>query len=162
MFLELFHRPHGLCRGKVLPPSDSPVFHVARPQCERKFGYTITEVLIAMLILGFTVTAVMQFMLTGDRINGRRLRLSYASTLASSQAEIIRLQEQSTELLGDTAYEESINGFPFKIERIRINPPPFSRPDSVIQYCEFSIVVKEAVSGLPLTQFRLLQGIHGQ
>ena len=125
-------------------------------------GFTVLEVLAALFILGCTLTAVMQLMVTGDRINGRRLGISYASMLASNQVETIRQQEESATLMGDTTYETSMNGIAFEVQRIRISPPETIRPDTVINYSEFSVAVKRKNQDVTLVNFRLLQGIHGK
>jgi hypothetical protein len=124
-------------------------------------GFTVLEVLASLFILGCTVTAVMQLMLTGDRINVRRLGISYATMLASNQVETIRLQEEAAALMGDTTYETSMNGIAFEVRRSRISPPETIRPDTVINYLEFSVAVKRKPQDITLVNFRLLQGLHG-
>jgi Tfp pilus assembly protein PilV len=125
-------------------------------------GFTVLEVLVAVFVLSCTVTAVLQLMLTGDRINARRQGISYATILASNQAETIRRQEESATLLGDTTYETNMNGLGFEVRRTRISPPETARPDTVIYLLEFSIAVTRKNEDNPLVHFRLLQGLHGK
>jgi hypothetical protein len=123
-------------------------------------GFTVLEVLAALFILGCTLTAVMQLMVTGDRINARRLGISNATIAASNQVETIRQQEESMALLEDTTYETSLNGIDFEVKRTRISPLNPIRPDTVINYLEFAVMVKRKNQDIPLVNFRLLQGLH--
>ena len=126
----------------------------------RNSGYTILEVLIALFIFSCAIAGVLQLMLTGDRISARRQGLSSATMLASNQIETIRRQEESSTIMGDSTYEASLNGLSFEVRRIRISPPETWRPDSVINYLEFSVMVKRKNDDVPLVTFRLLQGLH--
>ena len=125
-------------------------------------GFTVLEVLISLFILLAVLPPIMQLMLTGDRINARRLGLSSATVLASNQVETIRRQEESAQLMGDTTYDASMNGLLFEVRRIRVSPPETVRPDTVIDFMEFSVMVKRKTDDIPLVNFRLLQGFHGK
>ena len=117
---------------------------------------------IALFIFSCAIAGVLQLMLmlTGDRISARRQGLSSATMLASNQIETIRRQEESSTIMGDSTYEASLNGLSFEVRRIRISPPETWRPDSVINYLEFSVMVKRKNDDVPLVTFRLLQGLH--
>ena len=134
---------------KSIPHSEAP-------------GFTVIEVIISLFILLTVFPAIVQFMLTGDRINARRQGLSSATFLASNQVETIRNQEESAELLGDTSYDADMNGRIFEVRRVRINPPLTMRPDSIIYYLEFAVTVKRKNDTIPLVNFRLLQGLYGK
>jgi prepilin-type N-terminal cleavage/methylation domain-containing protein len=123
-------------------------------------GFTILEVMLTLFILTCTVTAVLQLMATGDRINGRRLGLSFATMLAGNQVETIRDQVKSVTLLGDTSYEASINGIGFDVRRVRVSPSEPIRPDTVINFLEFAVEVKRKNTDVALVRLRLLQGLH--
>ncbi len=125
-------------------------------------GFTVLEVLIAMFIFGCTLTAVMHLMLTGDRINARRMGISSASMLASNQVETIRRQEESATLMGDSTYEAAMNGIVFEVRRVRISPAALPRLDTAVNYLEFSVAVTRKGDTIPLVNCRLLQGLHGK
>jgi type II secretory pathway pseudopilin PulG len=125
-------------------------------------GFTILEVLISLFILLTVFPAIMQFMLTGDRINARRQSLSCATFLAANQVEAIRKQEESMMLLGDTAYDAEMNGRSFEVRRARVSPPLTVRPDTIIYYLEFAVTVKRKTDTIPLVDFHLLQGFYGK
>jgi hypothetical protein len=131
-------------------------------------GMTVVETLVAMLILGFTTTAVVSLVVTGDRIAGKRAGASYATIIGKNEAEKLRTYETSPLLPGDTSYSAIINGIEFDVSRMRIFGDSISagttRPvngDSVIMYGEYAISITRK-SGLPLSvSFRLLQGFYG-
>jgi hypothetical protein len=125
-------------------------------------GFTVLEVLVSLFILVTVVPPVMHLMLTGDRINARRQGISYAAMLASNQVETIRKQPDVAELMGDTVYDASINGYAFEVRRTRVSPPLSVRPDTVINYLEFSVAVRRPTDTIPLVNFRLLQGFDGK
>ena len=135
---------------------------ILRIQDRRRAGFTVLEVLVSLFILLTVLPAIMQFMLTGDRISARRQGLSSATVLASNQVEMIRKQEEAAELMGDTTYDAEINGSLFEVQRTRVSPPLTARPDTVINYLEFSVSVKRKNDVLPLVHFRLLQGFNGK
>ena len=122
-------------------------------------GFTILEVLIALLIFGFTFTSIMMLILNGDKLNGRRAAISAGTMLAMNQVEKIKELPQSATILGDTSYEEKMNNIPFIVQRTRISPTEINK-DSAIGYLEFTVTVK-AKSGMyqPLC-FHLLQGFQ--
>jgi prepilin-type N-terminal cleavage/methylation domain-containing protein len=122
-------------------------------------GMTILEVLVALLILGFTTTAVVHLVVTGDRIAGRRSAVSYATVLAKNEAENLRTFERSPLLPNDTAYSDTVNGIEFDVVRTRVKAG-LTAPDSVLYYQEFMLTVKRK-TGIPLAlSFRLLQGFY--
>ena len=125
-------------------------------------GTTILETLVAILILGLTTSAVVSCVVTGDRIAGRRTALSYATSLARSEAEKLRSYETSMTLPNDTAYSSIINGMEFDVSRTRIRV----RQDTVItdsaaSYGEYSISVQRKNVPLQTVSVRLLQGYYG-
>jgi prepilin-type N-terminal cleavage/methylation domain len=120
-------------------------------------GFTIMEVMVAVVIFSIVLTAALRLMTMGDTINGRRLWLSHATILAANQAEKIRQQENSLEIMGDTSYEEFIDGQNFQIDRKRTNQPADKFSDTA-SYLEFMIFVKRTADTATLAKFRLLQG----
>jgi type II secretory pathway pseudopilin PulG len=125
-------------------------------------GFTVLEVLVSLFILLTVLPGIMQLLLTGDRINVRRQAVSHAAMLASNQVETIRKQPDALELMGDTSYDAEMNGHVFEIRRVRVSPPLAVRPDTVVNYLEFSVTVKRKTDTIPLVNFRLLQGVNGK
>jgi Tfp pilus assembly protein PilV len=115
------------------------------------------EVMVAVVIFSMVLTAVLRLMSTGDRINGRRLWLSHATILAANQAELIRQQENSLDIMGDTSYDQAIDGQNFHVDRKRIGEPADKFSDTA-SYLEFTITVNRSDDNTPLVHFRLLQG----
>jgi type II secretory pathway pseudopilin PulG len=125
-------------------------------------GFTVLEVLVSLFILLTVLPSIMHLLLTGDRINLRRQAISHAAMLASNQVETIRKQPDAAELMGDTVYDAEMNGHMFEIRRVRMSPPLSVRPDTVINYLEFSVTVKRKSDTTALVNFRLLQGFNGK
>ncbi len=123
-------------------------------------GFTILEVIVALFIFGCTLTAVMNLMVTGDKINGRRLVLSSATMVASNQIESIRKQEESLTIMGDTTYEETINGIVFEVRRTHIVPENDKLTDPSLPYNEYSVTVTRKNTDVPALSVRLLQGMQ--
>lgn len=120
-------------------------------------GFTIMEVMAAVVIFSIVLTAVLRLMSMGDKINGRSSWLSHATILASNQAEKIKQQENSLEIMGDTSYEETINDQEFHIDRTRVNEPA-DRFSDTASYLEFMIAVRRSIDTAALVKFRVLQG----
>lgn len=122
---------------------------------------TLVEVLIALLILGFTTAGVMRLIVTGDRIGGRRAALSYATICAKNEVERLKASETSLVLPKDTAYSDTVNGIEYDVSRVRIvSGPP--RPDSIVVYQEYVISVKRKQGAPVAVSFRILQGYNGE
>lgn len=130
-------------------------------RCKRKKtnGFTIMEVMVAVVIFSIVLTAVLRLMSMGDTINGRRLWLSHATMLAANQAEKIRESENSLEIMGDTSYEESIDGKDFRIDRKRVGEPVDKLADTA-SCREYMIFVRRTADTAALVGLRLLQGTH--
>jgi Tfp pilus assembly protein PilV len=123
----------------------------------RVSGMTIVEAMVAMVILSFTMAAVVHLIVTGDRISGRRSGLSYATILAQSEAERLRSYEKSLVLPNDTLYTQTTNGIGFTVSRKRIQNT--TGIIDTLSYREYAVVVKRIGGIVPLTlSFRLLQG----
>jgi Tfp pilus assembly protein PilV len=120
-------------------------------------GMTIVEAMVAMVILSFTMAAVVHLIVTGDRISGRRSGLSYATILAQSEAERLRSYEKSLVLPNDTLYTQTTNGIAFTVSRKRIQNT--TGIIDTLSYREYAVVVKRIGGIIPLTiSLRLLQG----
>jgi type II secretory pathway pseudopilin PulG len=120
-------------------------------------GMTILEALIALCILGFTTSAVVGLVVTGDRIAGRRTGVSYAVIIAANEAERLKNFQTSPVLPNDTAYSDTVNGLTYDVTRTRIHRDSLPA-DSIIWYQEFAVSVKRTPGPGPLVTLRLLQG----
>ncbi|HUI91693.1 MAG TPA: hypothetical protein VLX68_05525 [Chitinivibrionales bacterium] len=120
-------------------------------------GMTVIESLIAVLILGFTTTAVIGLIVTGDKIAGRRTNVACASIIAANEMERLKTFERSPVLPGDTVYSDTVNGLTFAVTRTRIRRDSLPA-DSVVVYQEFAVSVRRAPEQGPSVTFRLLQG----
>jgi hypothetical protein len=118
---------------------------------------TILEALIALCILGFTTSAVIGLVVTGDRIAGRRTVVSYAAIIAANEAERLKNFQTSLVLPNDTAYSDTVNGLTYEVTRTRIRGDSLL-PDSIVLYQEFAVSVKRAPEPGPAVTLRLLQG----
>jgi len=121
-------------------------------------GFTILEVTVAMFIFGCVLTAVLHFMIQGDTINGRRAALSAASMAASNQLELLRRQEETSDITEDTTYDETINGIDLKVRRSRIRPENGKADELNPLYNEYALLVRRALDDTLLVTLRLLQG----
>jgi type II secretory pathway pseudopilin PulG len=124
---------------------------------DSRSGMTILEALIALCILGFTTSAVVGLVVTGDRIAGRRTGVSYAVIIAANEAERLKNFQTSPILPSDTAYSDTVNGLTYDITRTRIHRDSLPA-DLIIWYQEFAVSVKRTPGPGPLVTLRLLQG----
>jgi|GEM_PF-1003765 type II secretory pathway pseudopilin PulG len=128
---------------------------------QHKNGVTILEVIVALFVFGCALTAVMNLMVTGDKISGRRSALSGATMLASSQVEVLRQQEESIVVVEDTTYEETLNGITYEVKRMLCKPENAKLVEMPSSYNEYSVTVTRKNSETPAVQLRLLQGMAG-
>jgi type II secretory pathway pseudopilin PulG len=133
------------------------LFPSLHPLRSARSGMTILEALIALCILGFTTSAVVGLVVTGDRIAGRRTGVSYAVIIAANEAERLKNFQTSPILPNDTTYSDTVNGLAYEVTRTRIRRDPLPA-DSVIVYQEFSVSVRRTLGPGPSVTLRLLQG----
>jgi prepilin-type N-terminal cleavage/methylation domain-containing protein len=124
----------------------------------KESGFTIMEVLVSVFILGAVMTAVLNLMLSGDRINARRSVMAAECLLASSQVELIRMHERSPVMPGDTIYYEIVNKMSYRIERKKVKTEMTKIGGKSSVYAEYSVNVFCVNSNAPGLQTRLLQG----
>jgi prepilin-type N-terminal cleavage/methylation domain-containing protein len=123
-------------------------------------GFTIMEVMVAVVIFSIVLIGILHLMSMGDKISGRKLWMSQAVILAENQAEKIGQQESSPIIMGDTSYQASINGQDYQVDRIRVNQPADKFADTA--FClEFMITVKRIIDPSAQLNFRVLQGTNG-
>jgi Tfp pilus assembly protein PilV len=120
-------------------------------------GMTILEAMIALFILGFTMTAVIGLVVTGDKIAGRRTGVSYATLIAANEAERLKNFQTSPVLPNDTAYSDTVNGLTYAVTRMRIRRDPLPA-DTIVLYQEFTVSVHRTPGPGPSVTLRLLQG----
>jgi type II secretory pathway pseudopilin PulG len=120
-------------------------------------GMTLLEALIAICILGFTTSAVVGLVVTGDKIAGRRTGVSYAAIIAANEAERLKNFQTSLVLPSDTAYSDTVNGLTYDVTRTRIRGDSLLS-DSVVLFQEFAVSVKRTPGPGPVVTLRLLQG----
>jgi len=123
-------------------------------------GFTIMEVMVAVVIFSIVLAGVLRLMSMGDKISGRKLWMSQAVILAENQAEKIGQQESSPIIMGDTSYQASINGQDYQVDRIRVNQPADKFADTA-SCLEFMITVKRIIDPSAQLNFRVLQGTNG-
>ena len=80
--------------------------------------------------------------------------------VASNQIELIRRQEETLTIMGDTAYEETINGIAFEVRRTHIVPENTKLTDPSLPYNEYSVTVTRKNTDVPAVSVRLLQGMQ--
>jgi type II secretory pathway pseudopilin PulG len=125
-------------------------------------GMTILEALIAILILGFTTSAVVSLVVTGDSIAGRRSGLSYATIIAKNEAERLRNCDASLAFPGDTTYSDTINGAEYDVTRSCVpRDSSILLTDSLVINKEYSITVKRRLGRNLVLTFHVLQGFYG-
>jgi prepilin-type N-terminal cleavage/methylation domain-containing protein len=123
-------------------------------------GFTIMEVMVAVVIFSIVLIGILRLMSMGDKISGRKLWMSQAVILAENQAEKIGQQESSPIIMGDTSYQSSINGQDYQVDRVRVNQPANKFADTA-SCLEFMITVKRLIDPTAQVNFRVLQGTNG-
>ena len=123
-------------------------------------GFTIMEVMVAVVIFSIVLIGILRLMSMGDKISGRKLWMSQAVILAENQAEKIGQQESSPIIMGDTSYQSSINGQDYQVDRVRVNQPANKFADTP-SCLEFMITVKRLIDPTAQVNFRVLQGTNG-
>jgi len=121
-----------------------------------KSGYTILEVIVAIVILGFASTALFQALTNGDRIRARSINVQNVSVIVANETERIKNETFRNGTVTDSSYKFEINNRSYDVNRKVIEPVP---GDSV-NPCpvELELTVKECNSEAVLFRFRMLQG----
>ena len=122
-------------------------------------GFTLVEVIIAMVIFAFVSVSLFYALTSADRIKARGTSVMSASTLARNESEIIKNIAQLHGELNDTTYEIVCGKKEYSVERKIIKPfnaDPFAPVKSNIE--EIEIVITEKNKQTNLWRFNLLQG----
>jgi len=122
-------------------------------------GLTITEVLIAIVILSLSYMAISIALSGGDRVRGRAKIVSSAITLAQNEIEHIRKQGRYNELISDSSYEITQNNLTFTLEKEVVGGQQYHYEDT-LKTKEILIKVYFQNTGEEVASFRLLQGYY--
>lgn len=122
-------------------------------------GFSVLEVIIAIVILTITSALLMNFLLSGDKLYGRNLLIVNAARLAQNEAEALKAQAFSPEMIEENEYEEEIGNRMFFIKRNVLDSAVF---DSLFSGYPIKVVEIRVMEGVdsekPLTSFKMLQG----
>lgn len=119
-------------------------------------GFTLLEVLIALFLLGLTITGLFQLLTTTDRAQARQKIIAYGTLLASNEAERIRVVGDCELPLHDTLYAEQINNIEFIIQTNIIKSAIFDTATTLP--VELEIKVSRKTDSRAITMVRVLQG----
>jgi Tfp pilus assembly protein PilV len=122
-------------------------------------GSTLVDVLLAMVIVGFICTALMEPLVTSTKLNGRSRHLAAASLIAGNDAEKIRAEALvSPLLLADTSYTVRMDRSTYRLQRTIIENDQESNAYAVGLNQEIEIKVFAPGFDSALVVFRTLQG----
>jgi prepilin-type N-terminal cleavage/methylation domain-containing protein len=133
---------------------------ITNTQCESGVhGFTLIEVIVAMVIFSFVSVSLFYALTSADRIKARGTSVMSASILARNESEVIKNIAQLHGELNDTTYEIMYGKKEYSVERKIIRPfnsDPFANVKSNIE--EIEIVIREKNKQTNLWRFNLLQG----
>lgn len=119
-------------------------------------GFTVLEVLVALVIfVGITAT-VMYGLQAADRIKGHGSGVLYATRLAENEIEHIRLIAENSDTIADTSYSGNVQGRSFSVERHLIVSDGDTSATLINAPWELQVAVKDTATDLRLV-FHFLQ-----
>jgi Tfp pilus assembly protein PilV len=122
-------------------------------------GFTVLEVILAIVILTIISTMLMGFLLSGDKLYSRNMLIVKAAQLARNEAELLKARSHSFEMIEDKEYEEEVGNRMFMIKRNVLDTVMLDSLFSGYPVEAVEIQIMEgADSEKPLTSFKLLQG----
>ena len=122
-------------------------------------GFTVLEVILAIVILTTISAMLMSFLLSGDKLYSRNLLIVKAAQLAQNEAELLKARSSSFEMIEDKEYEEEVGNRMFMIKRNVLDTVMLDSVFSGYPVEAVEIQIMEgADSEKPLTSFKLLQG----
>jgi prepilin-type N-terminal cleavage/methylation domain-containing protein len=83
----------------------------------KKYGFTVMEVLVAIVILSLTSLAVLQFLYTFNNLYGRSTLLAQATAIARDEAETIKAKASQGTLPKEEEYAKAVGSRNFVIQR---------------------------------------------
>jgi prepilin-type N-terminal cleavage/methylation domain-containing protein len=123
-------------------------------------GFTLIEVLFAMVVFGMISVALLRALTAGDKIKGRGILVMAVSVLARNEAESIKNIGQLHGEINDTTYDATYENREFTIERKVIDPIEILSPETKKSSIkEIEITISDRNEPPQLWHFRLLQGI---
>jgi prepilin-type N-terminal cleavage/methylation domain-containing protein len=134
-------------------------FHAKTLDKRETAGFTLIEVIVAMVIFAFVAVSLFYALSSADRIKARGTSVMSVSTLARNESEIIKNIAQLHSELNDTAYDVLSGKKEYSVERKIIKPfnaDPFAKVKSNIE--EIEILIKEKNKPTNSWHFMLLQG----
>lgn len=127
----------------------------------KESGFSVLEVIIAIVILTITSAILMNFLLSGDKLHGRNLLIVNASQLAQNEAEALKAQAYSLETIEEDEFETEVGSRMYYIKRNVLDSAVFDSIFSGYPIKVVEIQVREDVgSEKPLTSFKMLQGYN--
>ena len=136
------------------------VLHCAdRRDVNRDNGFTLIEVIMAMVIFSFVSVSLFFAIISADKIKARGTTVMSATTLARNESENIKNIAQLHSELNDTIYELVYTKKEYTVERKVIKPfnaDPFVSAKNNIEEIEIVITEKNKLNNS--WHFNLLQG----
>lgn len=119
-------------------------------------GFSMLEVLIALLVLSMTVVGAFSLLTTADRAAGVGKSWACAGTLAANEAERIKYATTQGDALSDTTYTDSIEGQLYEVKRTAVAGDSLGLLGSGIQ--EIEILLTKKPGDKVVGKYRLLAG----
>lgn len=124
-------------------------------------GFTVLEVILAIVILTIISAMLMSFLLSGDKLYSRNMLIVKAAQLARNEAELLKARSSSFEMIEDKEYEEEVGNRMFMIKREVLDTVMLDSLFGGYPVKAVEIQIMEgADSEKPLTRFKLLQGYN--
>lgn len=123
-------------------------------------GFTLIEVLFAMVVFGMISVALLRALTEADKIKGRGTLVMAVSVLARNEAESVKNIGQLHGEINDTTYDATYENREFTVERKVIDPVDILSVESKKSSIkEVEITISDRNEPPQLWHFRLLQGI---
>lgn len=120
-------------------------------------GFTILEVMIALVVFGCISAILLNAITAADRIRARSTMLRNACLLASNETERVKCASFQNRKIEDSVYTCSVNEHSYEIKRTVIEPSDPVNADTSLVELEISVNPSSSPSE-PLYRFRFLQG----
>ena len=124
-------------------------------------GFSVLEVIIAIVILTITSAILLNFLLSGDKLYSRNLLIVNAAQLAQNEAEALKAQAYSLETIEENEFEEEVGNRVYVVKRNILDSAVF---DSLFSGYPIKVVEIHVMEGVdsekPLTSFKMLQGYN--
>ncbi len=122
-------------------------------------GFTIVEVILAIVILTITTTVIMNFLLAGERVYNRSILIEKAAGMAQNEAELIKAQAPEFGYIENRNYNEKTGARTLRLEREINNMESIDSLIGRYTIREIEIrVVEEKSPEDTLVTFKFIQG----